>query len=270
MQTIRVLGFLLLCACFAGSSRSSRVADAAISGDASAPAKSSACPGQPSPKSSSENHLNVGVGIKVSTLGIAGELALPVTHRSNLRFGFNVFKYNHTFMKDGVTYKGALDLRSAQALFDIFPFTRDFHLSPGVLLYNGNKVNAHASVPGGQSFTLNGTTYVSDAANPIAGTGKLTFYKVAPMFLVGFGNLVPRSDRHFSVSFEVGAAYQGPPHAALALSGSACDSSGLNCRAISSDPTIQRNVQAEQTKINKSAAPFKFYPIISFGVAYKF
>ena len=195
MQMFRVLGFLLLCACFAGSSRSSAAADDSVSGAASAPAKSSAPPGAPAPKSSSENHLDVGVGVKVSTLGIGGELALPVTHRSNVRFGFSVFNYNHTFMKDGVTYKGALDLRSAQAVFDIFSFTQGFHLSPGVLLYNGNKVNANASVPGGQSFTLNGTTYVSDAANPIAGTGKLTFYKAAPMFLVGFGNLVPRSDQ---------------------------------------------------------------------------
>jgi hypothetical protein len=48
----------------------------------------------------------VGVGVKVSTLGIGGELALPVTHRSNMRFGFNAFNYNHTFNKDGVTYKG--------------------------------------------------------------------------------------------------------------------------------------------------------------------
>src|SRR5207253_10502802 len=140
---------------------------------------------------------------------------------------FNAFHYNHTFMKDGVTYKGALDLRSAQAVFDIFSFTQGFHLSPGVLLYNGNKVNANASVPGGQSFTLNGTTYVSDAANPIAGTGKLTFYKAAPMFLGGFGNLVPRSDRHLSVSCEVGAAYQAPPHAARAPTRSACDPRGL-------------------------------------------
>jgi len=270
MQTFRVFGFLLLCACFAAPSRSSAVADDSISGSGSAPAKSSASPGAPAAKSSRENHLEVGVGVKVSTLGVGGELALPVTHRSNVRFGFNAFNYNHTFLKDGVTYKGALDLRSAQAVFDIFPFTAGFHLSPGVLLYNGNKINANAAVPGGQSFTLNGTTYLSDAANPVTGTGKLTFYKAAPMILLGFGNLVPRSKSRFSVSFEVGAAYQGPPRAALGLSGSACDSTGLNCRTISSDPTIQSNVLAEQAKINKSASPFRFYPVVSFGVGYKF
>src|SRR5713226_1480360 len=219
-------------------------------------------------KGSSEGRIPIGVGVKVSTLGIGGEVAVAVSHRSNVRFGFNAFSYGHTFDKDGATYKGNLDLRSAQATYYLF-LLRWFHVSPGVLVYNGNKVSANVSVPGGQSFTLSNTNYVSDGADPIAGTGKLTVYKAAPMVLFGIGNLVPRS-RHFSTSFEIGAAYQGPPRVALNLSGSACDSTGLNCRSINSDPTIQSNIAAEQAKLNKSASPYKFYPVLSFGVGFKF
>jgi len=219
-------------------------------------------------KGSSEGRIPIGVGVKVSTLGIGGEVAVAVSHRSNVRFGFNSFSYRHTFDKDGVTYKGTLDLRSAQATYDLF-FFKEFHVSPGVLVYNGNNVTANASVPGGQSFTLNNTNYVSDVADPVSGTGKLTVYKAAPMLLVGFGNLVPRS-RHFSTSFEIGAAYQGPPRVTLNLGGSACDSTGLFCRSISSDPTIQANLVSEQAKLNKSASPYKFYPVLSFGVGFKF
>ena len=94
-------------------------------------------------------------------------------------------------------------------------------------------------------------------------------YTAAPMVLFGIGNLVPHN-HHFSTSFDIGAAYQGPPRVALSLSGSACDSTGLNCRTIASDPTIQSNVVAEQVKLNKSASPYKFYPVVSFGVGYKF
>jgi hypothetical protein len=219
-------------------------------------------------KQSSEGRFPIGVGVKVSTLGIGGEVAVGLSQRSNVRFGFNAFSYGHTFDKDGATYKGTLDLRSAQATYDIFPL-RWFHISPGVLLYNGNQVSAKVSVPGGQTFTLSKTTYVSDAADPVLGTGKLTVYKAAPMLLFGFGNLVPRSG-HFSTSFEIGAAYQGPPRVALNLSGSACDSSGLFCRSISSDPTIQSNIAAEQSKLNKSASPYRFYPVLSFGFGYRF
>ena len=211
----------------------------------------------------------IGVGVKASTLGIGGEVALPVTHRTNVRVGFNLFNYSHTFDKDGVTYKGTLNLRSAQATFDFFPIW-EFHISPGVLLYNGNQLTANASVPGGKTFTLNNTSYVSDPSNPVNGTGKLTVYKAAPMILLGIGNLVPRSSRHFSASFEIGAAYQGPPRIALNLAGSACDSTGLFCRSISSDPTIQNNIQLEQAKLAKKAAPFRFYPVVSFGFGIKF
>jgi hypothetical protein len=207
--------------------------------------------------------------VKVSTLGIGGEVAIAVSHRSNVRFGFNAFSYGHTFDKDGVTYGGTLDLRSAQATYDIF-LLKGLHVSPGVLFYNGNQVTANASVPAGQTFTLSNTSYVSDAADPVTGTGKLSLYKAAPMVLVGIGNLVPRNSHHFSTSFEIGAAYQGPPRVTLNLGGSVCDSTGLFCRTISSDPTIQSNIAAEQAKLNKSASPYKFYPVVTFGVGYKF
>jgi len=237
----------------------------ADSPDSAAP--EAALPAAPS-KPSSESHFPIGVGVKVSTLGIGGEVAVGLSQRSNLRFGFNAFSYGDTFTKDGATYKGNLVLRSAQATYDIFPL-HWFHISPGVLLYNGNKVSAKVSVPCGQTFTLSNTTYLSDAADPVSGSGKLTVYKAAPMLLFGFGNLVPRNG-HFSATFDIGAAYQGPPRVALNLGGSACDSSGLFCRSISSDPTIQANIAAEQTKLNKSASPYKFYPVLSFGFGYRF
>ena len=72
-------------------------------------------------KQSSESHFPIGVGVKVSTLGIGGEVAVGLSQRSNVRFGFNAFSYGHTFDKDGATYNGTLDLRSAQATYDIFP-----------------------------------------------------------------------------------------------------------------------------------------------------
>ena len=235
---------------------------------ASADARAAAAPAAPA-KESSEGRIPIGLGVKVSMLGIGGEVALAVSHRTNVRFGFNAFSYGHTFEKDGVTYKGNLNLRSAQATYDMFLF-KGLHLSPGVLLYNSNQVTANASVPGGRTFTLSNTSYVSAAADPVNGTGKLTVYKAAPMLLFGIGNLVPRSSHHFSTSIEIGAAYQGPPRVTLNLGGSACDSTGLFCRTISSDPTIQSNIAAEQAKLNKSAFPYKFYPVLSFGVGYKF
>jgi len=70
-------------------------------------------------------------------------------------------------------------------------------------------------VPAGKTFTLDGTTYTSSATDPVTGTGAVTMNKTAPKLTVGWGNLVPRSGRHFSVPVEIGAAYIGDPKVAV-------------------------------------------------------
>lgn len=212
----------------------------------------------------------VGIGVKASLLGAGIEAATPLAPGFNLRAGFNAFSYNRTFAKDGVSYGGQLRFRSAEAHLDWFPFANGFHVSPGVLVYNGNQITANAAVPGGQTFTLNSTTYTSDPANPITGSGKIDFYKAGPMLSVGWGNLLPRGRHRFSIPFEIGAIYTGSPKVTLNLPGGACDSSGLNCQPINSDPSFQSNVTAEKGKLNKDMSPFKFYPVISVGFGVKF
>ena len=224
------------------------------------------CPAQQ--ETASAPHL--AAGIKLSLLGIGGEVAVPITSRMNIRAGINGLGYSRNFDKDGVAYTGHLSFRTVEAHYDWFPFGGSFHLSPGLLVYNGNKVTANAFVPGGQTFDLDNTTYSSDPNNPVSGKGKIDFKKVAPTFTIGWGSLLPRNGRHWSIPFEIGAAYQNAPRATLSLSGGACDSTGLNCRDISSDPTVLSNVQAEQDKLNKDMSSFKFYPLISIGFGYRF
>src|SRR5206468_13060006 len=67
---------------------------------------------------------------------------------------------------------------------DWYPLGYAFHLSPGLLIYNGNGATATASVPGGSTFTLGGVTYTSDPSNPITGSGKVDFMKAAPTAMV--------------------------------------------------------------------------------------
>jgi hypothetical protein len=203
-------------------------------------------------------------------LGAGIEVAAPVTRRSNVRGGFNAFSYSRGFSKDGISYAGQLSFRSVEVHYDWFPLPLGFHLSPGLLAYNGNHVNANASVPGGQQFTLGGVTFTSALADPVSGTAKLDFNNVAPTFLLGWGNPIPRSHRRLSVNFELGVAYQGPPNVSLNLKGSACDSSGLFCRSVGSDATIQSDIQAEQKRITHNLSLLRFYPLISLGFSYKF
>lgn len=219
---------------------------------------------------SSKPFSRLGVAAKVSTLGIGVEAATPLTQRSNLRAGFNLFSYSRTFHEDGIAYAGQLRFRSVEAHYDWFPFGGAFHVSPGVLVYNGNQMTANSSVPGGSSFTLNDTTYISDPNNPITGSGKVDFVKAGPMFTVGWGNLLPRNYRHFSIPVEVGVVYTGAPRTAINLGGDACDASGVNCLDITTNAPFQANVRAEQNKFNSDISAFKFYPVLSAGFGFNF
>src|SRR6266853_3153606 len=224
---------------------------------------SNASPGEPEPKRPGQvSSSKVGIGVKLSTLGVGIEAAVPVTSKLNLRGGFNFFRLNRGITNDGIHYDGHLHFQSAEAHVDFFPFG-GFHISPGLLFYNGNALTATASVPGGQTFSVGGTTYESDPGTPVVGTGKLDFVKVSPSIMLGIGNLIPRNGRHFSFLFEFGGAYQGAARVALNLTGNVCDSTGTFCRAISSDSTVQANIQAQQVKIQKDINPYRFFPVIS-------
>jgi len=223
----------------------------------------------PAPAETMEPSHRVGIGCTLSLLGVGGEAAVSMTRRFNVRAGFNLLGYSRAFNQDGVTYSGKLTLQSVQTLVDFFPFGGRFHLSPGAMIYNGNQVTAKLGVPGGQGLSIAGSDYISDPTNPIGGSGKLQVNRAAPMFLVGFGNLARAGHRHFAMSFDIGAAYQGTPHAILSLTGSACDPSGASCRSVS-DPSIQSHVAVEQAKMDRSVSLFRFYPVISTGFGYRF
>jgi hypothetical protein len=216
------------------------------------------------------DRFTVGVAAKISTLGIGADVAVPVARKLNVRGGFDLFSYSRGLDRDGVHYSGNLRLRSADALLDVFPFGGGFHVSPGVLLYNGNELKGTASVPGGQTFTLGGSTWLSSPTDPIGGAGRLSFNKAAPMILFGLGNMVPRSARHVTVGLDLGVAFAGTPKVSLGFTGTACDPTGLACRNAATDPNFQSSVRSEQSKLQNDASPAKYYPIVQFKIGYKF
>lgn len=215
-------------------------------------------------------HSTVGLAVKVSTLGVGVDAAIPVIDRANVRVGFNTFTLNHDFDNDGITLAASLRMRSVSAYFDWFAFGGGFHISPGVMLYNGNQLSATMSVPAGQDFELGDETLYSNAANPLTGTFKLAFPKVAPSLLLGWGNIIPHGDRRWSIPVELGIVFSGSPTTTLAFGGSACNRSGGNCRNIASDPTLQADVAREQQKIDDELSVLKIIPVFSIGFSFKF
>lgn len=210
----------------------------------------------------------IAIGIKADTLGAGIELATPLSRGLNLRATVNAFNYTYPFTIDGINYDAGLNFKSGQMSVDWFPFHGEFHISPG-LIYFKNGLAGKASVSAGLPFQLSGTSYINSVDDPVNGTVAVTYpRKIAPVLTFGFGNIIPRSGRHFSVPFELGAAYLGAAQMDIKLVGTACTAAG--CFNAATDPGTQSSLAGEVHSLNDDLARFKVYPIVSLGLGYRF
>jgi hypothetical protein len=148
-------------------------------------------------------------------------------------------------------------------------------VSPGLLFYNHNQASANITAPGGTSFSLDNYTYYSSEANPVTGAAGVGFNTQNPAFTIttGWGNMIPRSGRHFSFPVEIGAAFIGSPAVNMALNGGqvcANPQGTIGCMNVVGNAQIQSNLQAQQQKYQSDLNPFRYYPVFSAGVAYSF
>ena len=219
----------------------------------------------------------------VSPLGIEVEATTNVQRHLNLRASGSLFDYATSFNTSGFAAQAKLRLASVRTSLDVYPFHSGFRISPGLLLYNQNRVTASDTVASGTSFTLNDDTFYSantnaaTGATPIRGTALLNLHARRPAFTItgGWGNPLARRG-HWSFPVEVGVALAGAPKLTAELKGWACHDRGqTECVNVADQNNaiavqVQNDLQAQLGKWNKEIEPLKTYPIVSAGVAYSF
>jgi hypothetical protein len=216
----------------------------------------------------------VGIAANVSPLGVGGQIAVNLNSHINLRGEGSYFTYTVSdITSNGFTISPKLNLASAGASVDLYPFHAGFRISPGVLFYNNNYADATYVATPGATFTLNNVTYYSaSGANAVHGTGTVGLGNGQPAFTIttGWGNIA-KTKGHWSFPFEVGIALIKAPTLSISLSGQGClDAALTQCLDVATNPTIQANLAAQVAKYQSDLDPLKTYPIISFGVAYSF
>ena len=216
----------------------------------------------------------IAVGANVSPLGVGFMVATNLSGHLNFRADGSVLNYTvSNFTTQGFNVGGTLNMASARASLDYYPFHSGFRLSPGVMFYNQNKGTLNLAVMPGQSFTLNNQTYYSaTGSRAVTGLGSFGLGNGSPAFTAttGWGNVIPHSGRHISFPFELGVAFIKRPTLDFNLSGYGCDASGVYCMNVATTPQIQENVAAQVQKYRNDIEPLHTYPIASFGVAYNF
>lgn len=209
----------------------------------------------------------VAVGIQTTSLGAGVEVATPLARTLNLRGGVTLFNFGYDFGVDGANYSFDLKLRTGYMSVDWYPFHGGFRISPGFLVFK-SQLSGTANVPAGDGFQLGSVGFTSSVTDPVHGNASLTFSRtLMPSVTFGWGNMIPRSGRHWSFPFEVGAAYMGHNAVHLNLMGTACIQ--YSCMS-TSNPTIQQNIQSEQDDLNESIKRLQAYPILSTGISYRF
>jgi hypothetical protein len=212
---------------------------------------------------------SLAIGFKADTLGLGVEFATPMAYKINLRSSINFFAFNDTFNIDGVNYGAKLNLKSSETTVDWFPRGEGgFHISPG-FLYVKNSMSAPAFVNPGQTFTLGTQAFTNSVDDPMTGSSSVVYpRKFAPLLLIGYGNIIPRVRKHFSIPVEIGVAYTGAPVISVALHGTACTTEG--CVNFAGNAQAQTYVQQEVHTLNEDLKRYPVFPIVSIGMAYHF
>ena len=215
----------------------------------------------------------IGVDVHVGINGIGGDVALAIAPHFNVRMGGELFGYTTSFQEEGANVNATLRLGGGRAALDWFPFHHGFHVSPMLVFLNQTNVRATVIVPAGESISLDNGDYVSSNADPLHGSASIGVWKTSPGLTIGYGNIIPRSGKHFSFPVEVGFYYIGQPTLKVDFSGSACDPSEpqpLGCQPVQQDAGFQHDLAAFIRRNNNNLSYASFFPVASFGVGYSF
>jgi hypothetical protein len=147
-----------------------------------------------------------------------------------------------------------LKLQTASLLGDWFPFANNFRISLGAM-FNGNKFSLKGQPKGGTTYTINDVIYTAPEVGSLEAAVK--FRKAAPYFGIGYGRPI---NSGLSLIFDAGVIFQGSPRSKIDVS----------CGATARCAQLQSDAKAEESQLDDSLHNFKYYPVISLGLAYTF
>ena len=202
------------------------------------------------------NYSNWQVGGKFGTLGVGLELSAPVASKHHARVNLNAMNYNISVEDKSINYDADVDLLSFGVLYDFYPYNRNLRLTTG-LYYNGNEIalsNDSSNAALGR-YILGGVPYDLTGSKL---TGQIEFNPVAPYVGIGYGSSV-LGHKQWTFSVDLGILYQGEPDVELSASG-----------PVTADATLAANLEKEEQELKDELSNLPFYPVVSFGIAYRF
>lgn len=194
-------------------------------------------------------------GVRASTLGLGVEIAKLVMPHLGVRVGANTYSLNKNVDQSDVTFVAKLKMKALTALVDLYPASRgSFHLTGG-LITNPVEITATGQPKANGTFTINNREYTTAQVGTLTGTGK--WPKTSPYAGFGFGT--PANSRAaLKFVFDLGAALSKSTIA-------------LTATGASNNAQLQSDLNAQVAKTQQDVDKYaKVYPILSFGLAFRF
>jgi len=206
----------------------------------------------------------VAIAGKAGSLGLGLELTARLSPQWNVRVGANGFDYTDENRRvSQITYDATARLRNGTALLDWHPGGRGFRLSGG-LVYDGNQVEGSSIPPASGFYDIGGVPVPTSFITRL--DGKIDFDPVVPYVGLGWGNAVAPGSR-LRGFLDAGVFFQGRGRAKLTPvipAGSPINSTPGAREAL--DILLRR----EESEIEDDVADYTVYPVVSFGLSYRF
>ncbi|WNL48543.1 hypothetical protein RKE25_23300 (plasmid) [Dyella sp. BiH032] len=192
------------------------------------------------------NEVYLGVG----TTGVGGGYSYGINDRFAVRGEYAGLGYSGTYDNSGSQYKGRLHLQNVGVYGDWFPFAGTFRVTAGYV-----NTNNHFD---GEADGGTGTVTINHVKYPLAGESakvNIKFPKNVPYLGIGWGHAP--SHAGWGVYGDIGLQF-GNPTTRITLS------SGLAAQVPPGD------VKAQEDSINHDVKVLGGYPVLAFGVSYRF
>lgn len=193
------------------------------------------------------------IGAKAGTLGLGGEITTNLAPDVHLRGSIQWFELDFDVEFDDIDYDVNVDLLNPLLLIDWYPFAGDFRISAGAL-FNGTEIDLEAT--SAEPIEIGDSVYRPDEFGSIR--GESDFDDIAPYIGIGFGNHLSQ-DRHWGFSTDMGVAFIGSPNVDLRVTGPFAD-----------NPLLLADLEEEEREIEDDLDKFRFYPVLSFTLYYRF
>ncbi len=197
--------------------------------------------------------MDAAASLKLGTPGAGVDLTVGLFERLNLRAGLNMLPITFDMRGEhgNANVTTDLHLETIPIMLDWHPYASNFRISAG-LAWNNNNLTVEASP--GDSYEFEGQDYVVESL-----TAKIDVNDLSPYFGIGYGNAVRKGSR-LTFAFDFGVLYHGSPR--------------LQAEAVAARPELQdaldRDLQREVDEAQDALDAYRFYPVLTFGLSYRF